>query len=1075
MPRLSKPRLTDAESYALALAEADDATLTALTISLEDTFHYKQLVKPTLEGHERTKKLSFLELKWSLPARITKEFIRWLGVTLRGSLDRFVVKSTIEGYIFKFFALWRQYAFIPVPSEHRLHVMSYFYSKEFDDTSKLSTATRVKETANLVDVELLVKGVLEDKKYFRTNRARVDTIYSSLISALSSERPGAIVESTCYRNSNESLTYGNHDVWVIPNPDNPRRPFVCCIVRINLLKGHRDDDGFTKYFFLLAEPDSHRHVDALMYFMVNCFKDQVFEDVETPEEVFFPQHPCTRAHKLRIKKSALRLSVCRKEVYDGDKWVTSETLAMPYFMVANFLRKISLFLGFVVWITFYCFRRCSANNMNAALPEDERRRMMGQNPDSNQFFASTESYQSRLASIDLGAILAGRHEANEDNTNMMDQIRGMSKSRDANAPISLDVAELNELHADPELVEFRVKKVNLRAELKEEITKRLSIDKDDDVAMALQNAVINDLRTAIRTIDRKHTAIITRETYALVAAKRKAYFDEASYRVLNNIQPEQRIPLAAKSKNVPAAPPPSAAAARPGQENLAPGTAPPARRARVSLPAAPDPMAEALQVVYNFTPEDDGPTHFVASVNAFLGLPERAFKHGYPGESPTHDDKCPVCGADATPAKMNKSSRNVATHIHKCIMGKLKATSQQQIDSEYKPMSCLWTTCDDETEFATRAEFCEHVNCHLANLEFACQQGRPGAQCNWETDDQTCGERNCGDLETHFARVHGINVHEEIGVEYCPMFIDFDGDCGLWREHSLDHYSTLFSPFTTRVETPIDFSKHGVLFTAAVDHCIQFENGEGFGGERPEFHGHIDHQVPLAPIFCTNESFRLHLTGHYNEVVSNPGAQRECPVPSCGTHTFDALELLTHMVVFHRVPICGSDKHTNFRRLHLPNADDVQPVMDTEPVDLAHLNQQAPSESGPTPSGSTVPAPVVKKKRRYTQANPFQAVECLHKCEKHRAQFHDIREHIPAHCNETKFKIRDTTMKRGRFGPFYNFAEWSRTAPPFVPSGDAAENDDQDEEPETSEPGPSKKPRVEAEASLSLFRGISHS
>jgi hypothetical protein len=33
--------------------------------------------------------------------------------------------------------------------------MTYFYSEEFDETSKLSTKSRVKEVANIVDVEIL--------------------------------------------------------------------------------------------------------------------------------------------------------------------------------------------------------------------------------------------------------------------------------------------------------------------------------------------------------------------------------------------------------------------------------------------------------------------------------------------------------------------------------------------------------------------------------------------------------------------------------------------------------------------------------------------------------------------------------------------------------------------------------------------------------------------------------------------------------------------------------------------------------------------------------------------------------
>lgn len=76
-----------------------------------------------------------------------------------------------------------------------------------------------------------------------------------------------------------------------------------------------------------------------------------------------------------------------------------------------------------------------------------------------------------MAAIDLGAILAGRHETNEENLGIMNvrlspflvppvahflqTLRGMSKTRDPNAPISLNSEERIELESDPELVEFR--------------------------------------------------------------------------------------------------------------------------------------------------------------------------------------------------------------------------------------------------------------------------------------------------------------------------------------------------------------------------------------------------------------------------------------------------------------------------------------------------------------------------------------------------------------------------------------------------------------------------------------------
>lgn len=61
------------------------------------------------------------------------------------------------------------------------------------------------------------------------------------------------------------------------------------------------------------------------------------------------------------------------------------------------IRRISD-LSVPVWITFYCFRRCSANNMAATLTEEERTMMMGQKPGSDQFVASRVSLPNCLPS-----------------------------------------------------------------------------------------------------------------------------------------------------------------------------------------------------------------------------------------------------------------------------------------------------------------------------------------------------------------------------------------------------------------------------------------------------------------------------------------------------------------------------------------------------------------------------------------------------------------------------------------------------------------------------------------------------
>ncbi|KAK7020388.1 hypothetical protein R3P38DRAFT_3272261 [Favolaschia claudopus] len=1014
MPRLSRGRISDEQSAAQRLAEADDKTRHLMTRPLKGIDHVRIIKKPTLVRHERVFALwrKFVAQhpdKDALPSEIkdgavlpahdtTKEFIRYMGYTLQGKLGIYVVKNTIRSSLYTFFALWRQRAHLTVPKDYRTRTMDYLNSADFKATSNLTTAAREKATANLVDLEILIRGMLDDKRYIRTHRSRCDVIYSSLISALSSERPGAIVESNCYRGSNEALYWGDHEFWIIPNPNDPLRPFVALVLKINLLKKYRDDDSYFKYFFLIMEPDSHRHVDGLMYALILALKDQIFQDVTTIEEIFFPTHPCTTAHKLAIKESALKQPVCRRQVYGNGKWTTSLDQALAYSAAAHILKQISLFLGFIMWFTFYCFRRCSANNMNAALPEDERRRMMGQDPNSNQFF---ESYQSRLAAIDLGAILADRHETSPENMHAMKTVMGMSKGRDPNAPISLSVAEINELNADPELVQFRIERKQIVARIKQEEFELMRLlSQEDDEAFEAQQHLILDLRGQVRILDTKHNVIVSRETRAIVTDKRKRYFADASRRILQGITPIERVPLAAV-QNIPKAPSTSISTA-PGTENVPVASTSGGRR--LASTASNDPMDLVRELVYNFTLENAGAPHFVACVNAFLALPERPVPLCFPGESPTAEGRCPVptCNIECTSALTNHGGLNVASHIHRCLMAQQRTEVKEEAEKSYTPRACDWVGCaSKDAVWPSRIAFCEHVEGHVRTVSQGRRSFEKGQRsnlpiCRWRNNDgERCEEDDFDDLQLHLAVSHDINVSVEIAVDYCAIcgesFVDFDGDGGIWRDHSAEHFETLFAPFNERFEGKVDFAQHGVLHGKDVDNYIEFENGEGFGGERPEFHGHIEHQVPLAPGFCPlcvynedlpmekrmmqfhrNQEFRTHLQRHEREITYDE-EPRVCPVPSCGTTTFDSHKLLEHFVEYHRVPICGSTKATKVRRLRLPEGPQPESVFvlplskskgKGRAVEDTALKGVDESESFPTSSTAASKRRIAKRKQK---------------------------------------------------------------------------------------------------------------
>ncbi|KAJ7348886.1 hypothetical protein DFH08DRAFT_959088 [Mycena albidolilacea] len=390
---------------------------------------------------------------------------------------------------------------------------------------------------------------------------------------------------------------------IIPNPANPRRPFVILIVTTTLLKGQRYNESFIKSFFILMEPASHCHVDALMYALAAVLDDEIFQDVTTLEEIFYPAHPPTRAHKLLAE-------------------------------------------GFVNWFTFYALRRCSTNNMDAELSESDRKQLMGHIQNSDQFLA-----------IDLGAVLAGRLEVDEEHTQIMKSVAGMSKDRDPTAPISLTAAEHNELQLDPELVELREEKSKLNELVKAATTKLKTLE--EETAIAEQKITIAALCVEIHKVDRKHGA---------------------SLRQLQGTEVATCTPLLSANNSIRA---PAAAAGPLDSGKNGP------KSARAVRPPS-DPMADALEIIQNFTSIDAGNDHFIASVNALQGLLETLPKVCFPGQSPTADGKCPFCDLEMIVKSINAGGGNMATHLHACYSKQIEEMGQKTLDDGYSLFRVLF-------------------------------------------------------------------------------------------------------------------------------------------------------------------------------------------------------------------------------------------------------------------------------------------------------------------------------------------------------------------------------------------------
>lgn len=206
---------------------------------------------------------------------------------------------------------------------------------------------RPKPIATLIDLETIVLAAYQDKRIFRTNRMKIQFITICLVSALSSERPGAIMESDCYRHSNEAVLWGDLEFYIFPNKKDPSRPLLGIILCIRNQKAHRDDPSFRKWFFLWLEPFGNRANCSATLLSSLAIEDGVFEDVPTMKDILCPKIAPTEIHKLTIKSSHLKQPVFRAEVLTERGWEISESAALKACMHRKQLHLVCFFRGFM--------------------------------------------------------------------------------------------------------------------------------------------------------------------------------------------------------------------------------------------------------------------------------------------------------------------------------------------------------------------------------------------------------------------------------------------------------------------------------------------------------------------------------------------------------------------------------------------------------------------------------------------------------------------------------------------------------------------------------------------------------
>ncbi|KAJ7629713.1 hypothetical protein DFH06DRAFT_708967 [Mycena polygramma] len=1054
------PLLTSARLSLVERVEQRAATNAALAEvfenGLEDSFHYKTLRRPTLENH------AAIRIKWRtfcdwyaenqrartiLPAEIEvgvelvsqgviKEFVTFLAAGVKGILTDNAARVTIGNYVNVFFALWRRYANVPIPIPLRTQVRAYVDSVELSNVASLSTAIRAKPIADSLDLIEMVAFVIQDKTIFRTNCAKIQFNLINTIGATSGERPGGIIESSSYRGTNEAVVWRDLTVFISPNPDDPEHPWVSILLRIRNPKGHRGIAKYIKSFFFLLEPVGCRAQCPVTMFLTLALLRQIFRDVHTIEDILSPTAIPTKTHVLVIKDEFLDIPVFLAEVINSEGiFVMSESRALSADTHNSSLKRVSFAMGFILLMSMYCWRRGAANKFKRMLSDSDREAMMTHGPGSHMF---KDAYESRVHGHDLGGIFHNRGQ-DQEKLKLTSALSGMSVGRDSAAPTQLSLQGRATLFNEPELMEMRETLKTMQEGVAALRTAFKGIDpatedeEELDEFAALQGRIREERKQCLQ-FRAKYDAIINRETHARLKIERDAFFKNGSLRQLSgettgsrsNPRPPLAEVQAAKFRT-------SRASGGANQKFL------------VTIEAI-DPITRLTDILYNFAHDGNVTAETEAAVNAYLGLPERPFPPCYPGESPTEDNKCPVCMRKCAPS-LFLSNETVGSHIHTCHKTAMQEHAQEEIEDEYEPRTCEWDGCkknENGVVFRTRADFVEHVQTHFPSFSLPPSHNYPERYCRWSLDDgEMCLDTDeDGDLFKHFGQVHNVNLRDKVAVRYCVPCVEWTvdelGDGLYWEGHCHMHFADLFDRFSTRPDEEVDLAPIGIQ---VIDNTIEFQHGTGFSDAHPEFHGHCVRGVALEPGWCpwcvfdvtlsielrmaqflTPWAFQKHLHTHDELIVDDD--KNLCPVPSCGTHRFSRFDLLTHMVSFHRVPICGATHHTVVRRLKLPPVPAALP--EQAPVDLTHLhsddddNATTVTERTPT----DIQAATSRRKTAPPAAAPKPVIGFCNSCS---FRYHDIGKHLQASLKCYTLNQYEVYIGNNRS---YASLKWPLTGPP---------------------------------------------
>jgi hypothetical protein len=210
-------------------------------------------------------------------------------------------------------------------------------------------------------------------------RYRVQFPLLLLMTAYTSSRPGALIESSCVRGSNDALCYGDVALRVLPNPEEPERHMLVMEVTLRFMKGKRNKSQpsvlskarisaakliLLRTTYIFHERDDNLALCPVSHFLALAFADDAFDasEIRSPEDVYRIPVPSYRnSYQIKWKSQILDVPIFRRTDRHQFGVFISSDRALQYDAFNQLCQRLGRHAGLEDPFTPYCIRRGVAN------------------------------------------------------------------------------------------------------------------------------------------------------------------------------------------------------------------------------------------------------------------------------------------------------------------------------------------------------------------------------------------------------------------------------------------------------------------------------------------------------------------------------------------------------------------------------------------------------------------------------------------------------------------------------------------------------------------------------------------